>query len=115
MSDSSNDPLIWYPDPEHCFLLGKVLDRNENAGKIKVRSVDTNLNAGEESTVDLKKCRDWDESHTAPDVCDVSKCSGMSEAPMLDILRRRLSILDDDAESFENILFRKRSSRLGYC
>ena len=30
MSDSHNDPLIWYPDPEHCFLLGKVLERNES-------------------------------------------------------------------------------------
>ena len=86
---NKNDAYIWFPDPVHCFLLGEIIDRNETSGKIKIRSAKGNLNAGEEKTFDINQCKDWDPSHTAEHVCDVSKCSGMTEAPMLDILRRR--------------------------
>lgn len=80
---------MWYQDAVHGWMLGKVDSGNAKTG-FNLTSAEGNPNAGEKlEGVPMSKCRDWDPSHMNNDCCDLSMCSQLSEAPLLDVLRRR--------------------------
>ena len=75
--------LIWYKDPEHMWLLGKVI----NVKKDETCTVESTI-TGKSFQMNLKDGIMCDPSHTL--MCtDIAKMNNLHEAPLLDLLRRR--------------------------
>eukprot|EP00939_MAST-03C_sp_MAST-3C-sp1_P001871 g1871.t1 len=80
---------VWFPHPGHAWLLGRIVGGSASS-TYDIESDSRNPNGGQiVKDVAPSMCRQWDPSHTVEDICDLARCSMLSEAPLLDVLRRR--------------------------
>ena len=84
---------IWIPDEKQEWILADIVHKDGN-------SIFVNIN-GVQKSVAFESCHSFDETHGLY-LDDVAKLNNLSEAPLLDLLRRRFQ--KDDIYTFVSLL-----------